>query len=154
MPPRRLKPEPDHSVGYAGDFVGEGIDSTDYFPRLGTPYALTFNRRQQMVHKAAEMPCVDAASMMDVGERAAGVSYWAAEGHREEFLLHGMEMPNGRIPEERLKFRIAHDAIVKGDHKRFDAGLTAQLCIKCGTVTHSPGNSTNDAILVNLRAYA
>ena len=44
------------------------------------------------------------------------------------------------------EFRIAHDAGVKGGHKRFDAGFTAQLFIKCGTVTHSPGNSTNNAI--------
>lgn len=83
-----------------------------------------------MSGEKAEVVPGDAAAVVRMRQRAAAVGDGSAGGHGKKLALHGMELFQLRVPEERGQFRIGQHAYVKGGNESGDHVFTAEAFVK------------------------
>lgn len=109
------------SIRCAGDLVHEGVHAVDDLISLGLSHAHVEQRINEMRGEEREVMLRDAATMVCMRKRPAGVGNGAAGGHREEIALHVMQLLDGRVAEKGRKLGIGEHFDVKrrdevGDH--------------------------------------
>lgn len=117
------------SIRCAGDLVHEGVHAVDDLISLGLSHAHVEQRIDEMRGEEGEVMLRDAATMVCMRKRPAGVGNGAAGGHREEIALHVVQLLDGRMPEKRGQLGIGKHFDVKGGDEVRDHVLSAEAFI-------------------------